>query len=120
SILELPGPGSLHWRRVKTEIASMANTTAKRRQPTVLMVEDDDVIRDALTYLLVSEGYLVLGARSGHDAIGVVKAPLSPIDVAVLDINLPDVSGVDLCARIRELHPHLPVIVCTGESDAAV
>jgi DNA-binding response OmpR family regulator len=35
----------------------------------------------------------------------------------VLDVNLPDVSGIDLCARIRELHPDLPVVVCTGSTD---
>ena len=33
--------------------------------------------------------------------------------------NLPDVSGIDLCARIRELHPTMPVVVCTGSTDPA-
>jgi DNA-binding response OmpR family regulator len=39
--------------------------------------------------------------------------------VVILDLNLPDVGGVDLCARIRELHPTLPVVVCTGSTDPA-
>jgi len=39
--------------------------------------------------------------------------------VVVLDLNLPDVSGIDLCARLRELHPNLPVVVCTGSTDPA-
>jgi DNA-binding response OmpR family regulator len=43
--------------------------------------------------------------------------PLQPINVVVLDLNLPDVSGIDLCARLRELNPHLPVVVCTGSTD---
>jgi len=87
-------------------------------QPTVLIVEDDEITRDAMAKVLVREGYLVLTAASGHDAIGQLRTPLSPIDVVVLDVHLPDVSGIDLCARIRQLHPSMPVVVCTGEADA--
>jgi DNA-binding response OmpR family regulator len=83
-------------------------------QPTVLLVEDDELVRDALTRILVREGYLVLTAATGHDAIGLIRTPASPIDVVLLDIGLPDVSGADLCARLREFYPRLPVVVCTG------
>jgi DNA-binding response OmpR family regulator len=86
-------------------------------QPTVLLVEDDDLVRDAMTQVLVREGYMVMTAASGHDAIGLLRTPLSPINVVVLDVQLPDVSGTDLCARLREMHPHLPVVVCTGGAD---
>ena len=88
-------------------------------QPTVLLVEDDELDLDAMTRTLVRQGYLVLSARSGHDAMSLIHAPLQPIDVVVLDLNLPDVGGVDLFARIRELHPKLPVVVCTGSTDLA-
>ncbi len=74
--------------------------------------------REAMTLFLVRAGYLVLTAATGHDAIGMIRTPLSPIDVVILDINLPDVSGTDLCARVREIHPTLPVVVCTGQDDA--
>jgi DNA-binding response OmpR family regulator len=86
-------------------------------QPTVLLVEDDELVLDAMTRMLVREGYLVLTASSGHDAIGMLRTPLQPINVVVLDVNLPDVSGIDLCARIRELHPTMPVVVCTGSTN---
>src|SRR5205085_3620209 len=88
-------------------------------QPTVLLVEDDDLVLDAMTRMLVRRGYYVLTAASGHDAIGLLRAPLQPINVIILDVNLPDVSGIDLCARIRELHPVMPVVVCTGSTDPA-
>ena len=88
-------------------------------QPTVLLVEDDELVMDAMTRTLVRQGYLVLSARSGHDAMSLMYTPLQPINVVVLDLNLPDVSGIDLCARIRELHPTLPVVVCTGSTDPA-
>ena len=88
-------------------------------QPTVLLVEDDELDLDAMTRTFVRHGYLVLSARSGHDAMSLIHTPLQPIDVVILDLNLPDVGGVDLCARIRELHPTLPVVVCTGSTDPA-
>src|SRR5579875_322831 len=83
-------------------------------QPTLLLVEDDELVRDAMTRLFVREGYLVLTASTGHDAIGLLRTPASPIDVVLLDVGLPDVSGADLCARLRQFFPTLPVVVCTG------
>jgi AmiR/NasT family two-component response regulator len=50
------------------------------------------------------------------DALAARRAPPARPAVAVLDIGLPDASGVELCARLRERHPGLPVIVCTGEA----
>jgi DNA-binding response OmpR family regulator len=88
-------------------------------QPTVLVVEDDELVRDAMCKALVRAGYLVQTAATGHDAVAILRTPLSPsgIDVVLLDIQLPDVSGIDLCARFRELQPNLPVVVCTGCTD---
>src|SRR5262245_41796398 len=88
-------------------------------QPTVLLVEDDEFALDAMTRTLVRQGYLVLSARDGHEAMSLMYRPLQPINVVVLDLNLPDVSGIDLCTRLRELHPGLPVVVCTGSTDPA-
>jgi DNA-binding response OmpR family regulator len=88
-------------------------------QPTVLLVEDDELVLDAMTRTLVREGYLVLSAHGGHEAMSFVYTPLQPINVVVLDLNLPDVNGIDLCARIHELQPNLPVVVCTGSTDPA-
>jgi DNA-binding response OmpR family regulator len=89
---------------------------AGQHQPTILLVEDDDGARFAMAALLVQEGYLVLTAATAHDALETLRCPLSAIDVVLLDVHLPDASGVDICARLREQDPGLPVIVCTGEA----
>jgi DNA-binding response OmpR family regulator len=94
-------------------IAARRRPPAVTHQPTVLLVEEEEQARDLLTRALVREGYLVLSAATGHDAIGSLHAPLEPIDVVLLDVRLPDVRGVDLCARVRELHPGLPIVACT-------
>ncbi len=83
-------------------------------QTTLLVVEDDEMVRDAMIRLFVREGYLVLTAATGHDAIGLLRTPATSVDVVLLDIGLPDVSGADLCARMRQIFPDLPVVVCSG------
>jgi DNA-binding response OmpR family regulator len=82
----------------------------------VLLVEDDENTRFALARTLAQAGYLVLTAPTGHDAVGIVQTEVGPIDVVVLDVLLPDVSGVDLCVRLRDLMPALAVVVCSGEA----
>jgi two-component system nitrogen regulation response regulator NtrX len=89
---------------------------SEQHQPTVLLVEDDDDLRFAMDRVLAEEGYLVLTAETAHDALGVLQAPLSPIDVAVLDVHLPDASATDLFPVLRRRFPRAPVIVCTGEA----
>lgn len=97
----------------------MSSAAPEKHQPTVLLVEDDEATRDAMTAILVREGYLVLTAANGHDAMSVLRTPLSSIDVVLLDIHLPDISGADLCVRLREIQPEVPVIVCSGEAEPA-
>jgi two-component system KDP operon response regulator KdpE len=87
------------------------------RQKTVLLVEGDEATRFALAQILVGEGFLVLTASTGHDAVGTVRSTTDPIDVVLLDVGLPDVSGVDLCARLRELRPNLPVVVWSAKAE---
>jgi DNA-binding response OmpR family regulator len=82
--------------------------------PTVLLVEDDEATRLAMATWLAGEGFLVLTAADGHEAAGHLERPLEAIDVVVLDVGLPDVNGVALCERLRELYPAVPVLVCTG------
>lgn len=87
----------------------------KRYQATILLVDHDETTRDPLHMLLAEEGYLVLAAGSAHDAWGVLRAPLAPIDLILLDPHLPDVSGMMLYARLQELYPELPVVICSHD-----
>jgi DNA-binding response OmpR family regulator len=71
-------------------LEASAEAEEAEHQPTVLLVEDDEDTLFALDKLLTREGYLVLTAGSGHDAIGMLDKPLSPIDVVLLDVHLPE------------------------------
>jgi CheY-like chemotaxis protein len=93
--------------------------TPGEHTPTVLVVEDDEATRLAMTTWLAGEGFLVLTAADGHEAAGHLERPLEPIDVVVLDVGLPDVDGIALCERVRQLYPRVPVVVCTGQAEPA-
>ena len=84
--------------------------------PTVLIVEDEEPTRLAMASWLAREGFLVLTAANGHEAAGHLERPLAPINVTVLDVEPPDVNGIALCEKLRELYPTLPVIVCSGHA----
>ncbi len=84
----------------------------------ILLVEDDALLNKALTYNLISEGYdtsSVLSARTAAEALARTE-----YDLALLDINLPDGSGYDLCRLIKPENPDTLVIFLTAndqESD---
>lgn len=81
----------------------------------VLLVEDDDAVSSGLTTLLELDGFEVTCVDSGAGALRSVET--STPDVVVLDIGLPDIDGVEVCCRLRELRPDLPVIFSSGHGD---
>jgi CheY-like chemotaxis protein len=83
--------------------------------PTILLAEDQPITREPLRRLLAMEGYTVLPAASGADALALLVDGACP-DLAILDLILPRLSGLDLLATLRG-HPTwhtMPVIVLTG------
>lgn len=84
----------------------------------VLVVDDDDDIRDIIEYCLRREGHTVTAAEHGQAALAV--ASRQAYDLAILDWSMPHMNGGQLCARLHEL-PHLagmPVVILTAHGDA--
>lgn len=85
----------------------------------MLLVEDDRDISEPLARALAREGYEVLAAEDGRTALRV--AVEERLDLILLDIGLPEMSGLDVCRHVRELQPVLPILMLTardGELDA--
>jgi DNA-binding NtrC family response regulator len=78
----------------------------------ILLVEDDDSVGSGLEFLLRSEGYETTWVRAGAEACEAARNTRP--QVAIIDVNLPDGSGVDLVPLLRARHPDLPVVLSTG------
>lgn len=78
----------------------------------ILVVEDDDKQRQLYCEELALAGYETLEARSAKEAEDLLTR--EQVDLIVLDINMPGVSGLELLPRIHELHPGMPVIIHTA------
>ncbi len=89
-------------------------------QATVLVIDDEEIIREALEALLTSEGYRVIAVPTGQ--AGVDAAGSRPIDAVLLDLMLPDKNGIEVLEEIRRIDDELPVIMITafGTIDSAV
>ncbi len=81
---------------------------------TLLFIEDDDAIRLALTLALEDEGYQVVEARNGAE--GLAAYDEGTIDLVLLDLRLPDLSGFDVCRELRS-RSIVPIIIITAQTD---
>ncbi len=79
----------------------------------ILIVDDEPVVRESLEQWFADEGYRVETASSGREAL-LAAAARGPFDVALLDIKMPGMDGMELQARLHDADPELPVIVMTG------
>jgi DNA-binding NarL/FixJ family response regulator len=86
----------------------------------ILLVEDHASIREALASTFEGEGFEVVGqAGSMAQARGMLEETEHPIDVAVLDLGLPDGYGADLIKELREKHPQAQALVLSASLDHA-
>ena len=84
------------------------------RQLRVLVVEDEEAIREGLIDVLVFHGYEVDSAAEGPE--GLEKALTGRFDLILLDIMLPGMDGYEICDRIRATDPHQPIIMLTAKT----
>jgi two-component system, cell cycle sensor histidine kinase and response regulator CckA len=81
---------------------------------TILVVEDEDVVRMLACRGLRDQGYTVLESRHGRDALDLVEGGRHGIDLVISDVVMPELSGRELGARLAVLQPDLPVLYMSG------
>lgn len=86
------------------------------RRPLILVVDDEHDFRAIVTHVLERGGYDVVSAANGEDGIKMFAD--YPAELVVLDGNLPDMDGIDVCRRIRQTEKGkaVPVVMCTVRS----
>jgi DNA-binding response OmpR family regulator len=88
--------------------------TVTGKQPTVLIVEDERLLRETLEYNLAKQGYRVVTAADGLTAVN--KARLARPDAILLDVMLPGMDGLDVCRTLRG-EMNVPILMLTARSD---
>jgi DNA-binding NtrC family response regulator len=85
---------------------------------TVLVVDDEKNIRRTLQLVLEGEGYHVLTSETGGGGLAILANPETPVDAALVDVKLPDMSGLDVLERIKkdEATRELPVLIISGHA----
>jgi len=95
----------------EAEKVSMAGQLSGR----VLLVDDEPLVRRAISGYLVAAGYVVRVAVDGLDAIGKLRA--GPLDLIISDLNMPRMSGFEFLDIVRKRFPQIPVIVISAADE---
>lgn len=81
---------------------------------TVLVIDDDDMMRSSIVEMLDASGFHVLPARNGDEAFDIMRQQGSEVSVAISDLVMPEIGGVELCKRLRMFKPKLPIVLVSG------
>jgi CheY-like chemotaxis protein len=119
-----PGQGStfrVYLPRVEEEVRGGQSLPGLFKLPggreTVLLVEDEDVVRGLARQTLESSGYTVLEARDGQEGLEICQRHPEPIHVLVTDVVMPRLGGHELAARVTALRPGLRVLFLSGYTE---
>ena len=93
----------------------VTGTAAKLPGRTILVVDDEEHIRSALTTLLDREGYTVTAVEGPTEALAILRE--QAIKLVISDQNMPDMSGLEFFRLIRERHPNVCRIMLTGDTE---
>lgn len=121
-----PGDGStfsVYWPIAPSqcqEAEEDEDSEARGGMETILLVEDDDGVQRLARRLLEKAGYTVHSARNGRDGLNLFKELNGAIDLAILDVVMPEMGGREASDRMRALHPDLKVIFASGYSEDAI
>jgi CheY-like chemotaxis protein len=91
-----------------------------RGNETVLVVEDGEKVRKLIVEILESQGYKILEASHGNDALLIYEKHNGPIDLILADLLMPGMSGPELAKSLKSLHPQMKVLYMSGYTDNAI
>jgi CheY-like chemotaxis protein len=119
-----PGEGTtvtIYLPRTQREVREAAPPVLEprmRAQMPVLLVDDDDAVRNVGAAMLEEMGFEVTSAASGAEALEVLKS--NAFALLLTDVAMPGMSGVELAHAVRERYPDLPILFASGYADLQV
>src|ERR671933_1600397 len=105
---------SIESRRVASRTLRM-RTAVLDRPPRILLVDDEQSVQTLLSYPLRKDGYDVVQAADGREALARFRE--QPFDLVVLDLMLPRMDGLEVCRRLRARGETVPIIMLTAKSE---
>ena len=101
-------------------LAGSPDTSPALATETILLVEDENQVRNLTRAMLMRQGYRILDAGSGADALALAQEMDVPIDLLLTDIVMPQMSGLELAKEMRAARPGIRVLFTSGYTDNAV
>jgi len=95
-----------------------ANVEHDRTFQTVLVVDDEEVVRIIMVQVLQDNGYTVLEASDGLEALRIAKEHTGRIDLLLTDVKMPGMNGLELAARLLSNRPEMTVLYVSGHADS--
>ncbi len=88
----------------------------ERGTETILIVEDQDLVREVVVDVLQEYGYTVLEAPNGSEALRIITQRPGGVDLIITDVVMPEMNGPELAQRVRTLHPDARILFITGDA----
>jgi len=118
-----PGAGTTFTLYFPARESAAAATAVEAPQPahksgaTILLVDDEEHIREMLAEFLTGEGYTILSSSNGKDALELFTTHHTAIDLVITDLGMPEMGGEELFGRLKRIRPDVKVIVASGYLD---
>jgi signal transduction histidine kinase len=115
-----PGQGTVFKAYLPLSAEPAERPSGPKRMPsrggseTILLVEDEEIVRSLAARALRGYGYTIIEAADGRKALGIYEARASEIALVVTDVAMPDMGGRELAARLHEQAPELPILFMSG------
>jgi CheY-like chemotaxis protein len=100
-------------------LAGATTTPSPGNSPTILLVDDEEDVRAMCRRSLEFDGYMVIDASNGLDALSLVQEWTGPIDLVITDLKMPRLGGRELAELLSVFRPDLPVLAMTGDPGMA-
>ena len=97
-----------------TEISGSTEKAMAMGTETILLIDDEEMILEVTSAILADLGYRVRVANRGQEALDVFAKEMSEIDLIILDLIMPDMSGGEVLDRLKALHPDCKVLLTSG------
>lgn len=103
-----------YWQRVAREPLPSSVKPRRIGPKTVLLADDEPMLRELARTVLEAQGYRVLMAEDGQQALDIFQKEWADIDLVILDLTMPRLSGRDACREMQETDPHVRVLFSSG------